>query len=73
MKTLLGHMTIIISLMYVVFFGIDRVNRSMEFIDNDITKFLLVVLCVLAMVNACIVLKSERRRVRRQGKLKRRK
>lgn len=38
------HAAILIGNMYYVFWGIDRVNKSMNFIDNPYTKFLLMIL-----------------------------
>ncbi|MBQ9951704.1 MAG: hypothetical protein IJO98_06155 [Clostridia bacterium] len=40
------HAAILIGNMYYVFWGIDRVNKTMNFIDNEYTKFLLVLLCI---------------------------
>lgn len=45
------HVAILISNMYCVFWGIDRVNRSMNFIDNSYTKFLLVILIACSGLN----------------------
>ena len=39
----LPHLNIALSICFVTFFCIDRVNRPMAFINNDITKGLLVV------------------------------
>ena len=51
-NTLTLNAAVIISLMYLVFFGIDRVNTAMEFINNDITKWLLVILAVITIYNS---------------------
>ena len=64
LKRLIPHAVIIISAMYVVFFLIDRVNASMAFINNPITKGLLLVLCALATFNAVTLIRSDRRRTR---------
>lgn len=45
------HAAILIGNMYYVFWGIDRVNRSMNFIDNPYTKFLLVILIACSGLN----------------------
>lgn len=39
------HAAILFANMYYVFYGIDRVNKPMNFIDNGLTKGLLVLLC----------------------------
>lgn len=66
MRRLLAHCAIIISGMYLVFFFIDRVNPAMSFIDNNITKGLLVALSVLSVVNAIQVIAQTRRELRRK-------
>ena len=48
----LPHATILICNMYLVFFLIDRVNPAMNFIDNALTKGLLLLLCAAALFNA---------------------
>ena len=48
--------------MYIVFFAIDRVNSAMAFIDNDITKTLLLILCVISTVNSSFLILDERRK-----------
>lgn len=68
LRKILPHAAIIISGMYFVFFFIDRVNSAMAFIDNDITKILLFILCVVSVVNAILLLKAERRRIIREQK-----
>ena len=42
--------------MLMVLLAIDRVNEAMMFIDNDITKTLLWVLCILSILNAARLL-----------------
>lgn len=56
------HVTIVLCNMYVVFYLIDRVNPAMEFITNNITKFLLLVMCILSTVNAALTIYDQRRR-----------
>ena len=51
-ERLVPHGAILICNMYVVFFLIDRVNPAMNFIDNGLTKGLLVILCALALYDA---------------------
>jgi len=66
LKKMLAHCAIIISLMYVVFFCIDLVNPAMGFIDNNITKPLLLVLVIIAIINAIQIIAEERRKLRRR-------
>ena len=52
LRLLLPHAAILICNMYIVFFLIDRVNKAMNFIDNGLTKGLLVALCLIGLWNA---------------------
>lgn len=73
LRKLLPHAAIIISAMYFVFFFIDKVNSTMAFIDNDITKALIFALGVIAIINAVQLIREERERERRyQQALRRR-
>ena len=62
LRKLLPHAAILLCNMYIVFFAIDRVNSAMAFIDNDITKTLLLILCVISTVNASFLILDERRK-----------
>ena len=64
-ERLLPHAAILIGNMYVVFFLIDRVNPAMNFIDNGLTKGLLLVLCAITRYNALRVLRAPGVRPRR--------
>lgn len=66
LRKLLPHAAIILSGMYLVFFLIDRVNSAMAFIDNRITKALLLALCAISVFNACLLIRDDRRRERAQ-------
>ena len=72
LKKLTPHAAIILSAMYLVFFAIDRVNRSMAFINNDITKWLLLILCGLSVYHAVLQIREDRQKERaRQEQLRR--
>ena len=43
---LLSHLIVILSLMFVVFLILDQFNPMMNFIDNDISRWLLAALCL---------------------------
>lgn len=64
LRKILPHCAIIISAMYLVFFCIDRVNTAMAFINNDMTKVLLLILCVISVINAVLLIADDRKRVR---------
>lgn len=50
-RPMLPHAAIVLANAYLVFFLIDRVNTAMNFIDNNLTKGMLLAMCVLAVVN----------------------
>lgn len=58
------HATIILSVMMLVFFIIDRVNTAFAAINNDITKWLLAILSVCAILTSVYLIALERRRHR---------
>ena len=60
-RALMCHVAVILSLMYLVLFFIDRVNTAMEFINNDVTKILLAVLAAVSAANAVITWGAQRR------------
>ncbi len=71
MKTLAGHGTIVLTLMYVTLMIVDHYNPAMDFINNSVTKTLLLILCLFAVYNAVLVLSRERARVRQRENARR--
>lgn len=63
LRKVLPHAAILLSNMYIVFYLIDRVNSAMCFIDNGITKALLVLLAIISTVNAAFLILDERRKI----------
>lgn len=61
LRRLLPHAAILICNMYIVFFLIDRVNTAMNFIDNRLTKGLLLALCVISWFNCRTLLRLANR------------
>lgn len=61
---LVSHLNIILGGMFMTFFLIDRVNTAMGFIDNDISKWLLLIMSMLTITQAAaglrIIRKAER-------------
>lgn len=49
LRAMLPHGAILIANMFIVFFLIDRVNTAMNFIDNGLTKGLLLALGVIVL------------------------
>lgn len=62
LKRVLPHICIIISVMMLVFYVIDRVNSAMSFIDNDIFKTLLLFYCIVVIASSVYLIASNRRR-----------
>ena len=46
LRNLLRHATVILALMFLTFLVLDQFNPMMNFIDNDISHWLLAALCV---------------------------
>ena len=40
------HLTVILAIMFIVFLILDEFNPMMNFIDNDISRWLLFALCI---------------------------
>ena len=62
-RRLLPHGVILICNIYIVFYLIDRVNSAMAFINNGITKALLLVMCIISIINSVYQISDERRRI----------
>ena len=59
---ILPHVVLILAVMLLTFFCIDLVNRSMAFLNNSVTKWLLAIFAVLAIILAvCYILKEEKK------------
>lgn len=50
----LTHATIVLSVVFLVFFCIDRFNPAMQFIGSDISDWLLCIFCVIALVSSIL-------------------
>lgn len=63
LKRILPHISLVLGNMYIVFFLIDRVNTAMQFIDNNITKWLLLIFAIISAINSIYLIREERRRI----------
>ena len=52
--SLFRHLTVILSLMFAVFLVLDQFNPLMNFIDNDISRWLLAALCLGVVAQAAL-------------------
>lgn len=48
----LPHINIALAITLLTFFVVDRYNRAMSFIDNNITKWMLCVFCATVLIEA---------------------
>ena len=53
-ERILPHTTIVVSAMCLVLFVLDRFNMYMHFMLNDITKWLVAVLCILSVLTSML-------------------
>ena len=51
---LFSHLTVILAFMYIVFLILDQFNPMMNFIDNDISRGLLIALCVSGIAQSVL-------------------
>ena len=66
MKRILNHSAVILSLFYLTLFVIDKINSAMQFIENDITKALILVLAAVSTVNSIFAISADRKKRKRQ-------
>jgi len=51
-QTIFSHLTVILSLMFVVFLILDQFNPLMNFVDNSVSRWLLAALCVSGILQS---------------------
>lgn len=61
-KDILAHGAIILSFMMIVLLIADLYNDAMAFINNNITKTLLVILSIISILNGIYIIALHRRR-----------
>ena len=65
-RMLLPHAGIVLALMFITFFIVDKLNGAMNFIGNDITKALLLLFSIISIGNSCFVIALNRRQARQK-------
>ena len=60
-RDVLPHSAIVISLMMILFYILDQFNDAMAFINNRMTKTLLLILAIISILNAINVISHHRR------------
>ena len=68
-KRALPHICLVIALMMLVFYTLDRYNGAMNFIDNDIFKMLLLVFSLLVIVSSILTIRDHRRSARHREQI----
>lgn len=61
LEKLLPHFLIVLAGMFLTFFIIDKYNNAMEFINNDISKALILVWCVISFICAAAMIVYQRK------------
>ena len=64
----LPHLNIALAVSLLVLFVTDRYNRAMAFINNDIAKWMLAILCVSVIISSVWQVIQQRRQTERAGK-----
>lgn len=67
-RKLLPHATIILANMFVVFFILDRFNPAMNFIGHTISKWLLLLFALCAIVSSIFSIADTRRAERARAR-----
>ena len=52
--TVFSHLTVILSVMFAVFLILDQFNPMMNFVDNDISRWLLAALCLSGVAQSIL-------------------
>ncbi len=68
LRTLLPHVGIILSLMFITLFIVDKFNGAMNFLGNDISKALLLLFSLVSVGNSCFLIHQNRKQARQRGK-----
>ncbi|HWT74218.1 MAG TPA: hypothetical protein VN258_05790 [Mobilitalea sp.] len=58
---ILPHITIILSLMFITFWILDIYNPLMNFIGSDISKVLLLIFCIAALITSILAVALDRK------------
>ena len=53
-QNLIGHLTVILGLMFLVFLVLDQFNPLMNFIDNSVSSWLLAALCLCGISQSAL-------------------
>ena len=69
MKRFIPHLTIILSVMTLVFFVIDRFNEIMAFMTSEMSKWVFALLALCAIITSvCLIIENFREDDRREAR-----
>lgn len=69
MKQFIPHLTIILSVMTLVFFVIDRFNEIMAFMTSELSKWVFALLALCAIITSvCLIIENFREDDRREAR-----
>ena len=54
LEKILPHFIYILSIMFIVFFILDKFNPLMQFVNNNISSYLLLIFCIISLVFSII-------------------
>ena len=73
MKRIIPHITIVLSLMTLTFFVIDRFNEVMAFMTSELSKWVFALLAVSALITSiCLIMENFLEDARREAREQRR-
>ncbi|MBR4575755.1 MAG: hypothetical protein IKO25_00990 [Clostridia bacterium] len=61
LRTVCSHLTVILALMFLVFLVLDQFNPMMNFVDNNISRWLLAGLCLSSAAQSLLYWKADGR------------
>ena len=61
-RPLVPHLSIILCGLFVVLYVADRFNSNMNFIGNNLSKNLLLLLCIVTLISDIVLVRINRRR-----------
>lgn len=67
LSKLLPHLTIILAGMFIVFWILDILNPTMNFINRKISNKLLLIFCISAIVTAILAVYNQRKNERNEN------
>ncbi len=68
LKRLIPHITIILAMMTLTFFVIDRFNEFMDFMTSELSKWVFAALAVFALATAVRLIAADWKEEDREGK-----